>query len=139
MGFFAEFMPFYPKSAPGKRRKPSKLDIDRALDVELHLNPTVEMRRADTGEMVLRVQRRQHPAERVFARFLGSTRHRQLVLDQYGEFLVTEGVQPGVRLSAVANAMAARFDLPLDTVQLGIIEVVKELMLKEFVFLVRAP
>jgi hypothetical protein len=137
MGFFADFMPFYPKPDRGKPPLPAQVDIDRALDVELHGHPTLETRRADTGELVLRVRRQLHPAERFLARFVTINPYRQVVLDQYGEFLLREGQRPGVRLTEVAEAMAREFKVPLAEARLGIIHLVRDLMLREFVFLVR--
>jgi len=137
MGFLADFMPFYPKPAKGTRRTLAKCDVDRALAVELHAHPELEMRRADSGEMVLRVTRQLHAAERVLGRVLGSTPYRQLVVDAYGEFLITEGCKPGILLSDVADRLADTFDIALDDAKMGIIQVVRELMLRDFVFLVR--
>lgn len=138
MGFFADFMPFYPKEAHrGSLRKLSKADVERALDVEMHANPDLETRRADTGELVLRVRRQLHPAERFFGRMLGVKHHRQMVLDQYGEFLLEEATGAEVRLHQVAEKMATTFDLDIDKARIGIIHMVKELMLRDFVFLVR--
>ena len=137
MGFLADFMPFYPKPGKGLRRAISKDAVERALTVELHANPDLEMRRADNGEMVLRVTRQLHAAERVLGRLLGSTPYRQLVVDTYGEFLITEGCKPGVLLSDVAARMADTFDIGLDAAKMGIVQVVRELMLRDFVFLVR--
>ncbi|MBN2450675.1 MAG: hypothetical protein JXR77_09815, partial [Lentisphaeria bacterium] len=68
MGFLADFLPFYPKSASPRRRKAPRYDVDRALDVEMLPHPTLERRRADTGEVVLRITRQLHPAERLLGR-----------------------------------------------------------------------
>ncbi len=137
MGFLADFMPFYPKPERPRPALPRDVDIGRALNVELHRHPTLETRRADTGELVLRVRRHLHPAERFLGRFVHVNPFRQIVLDQYGEFLLTEGTKPGVRLAQVAEAMAQRFELKLEDARLGILHLVRELMVREFVFLVR--
>jgi len=137
MGFLADFMPFYPKPERERSAVPRDVDIARALDVELHRHPSLETRRADSGELVLRVRRQLHPAERFLARFVHVNPFRQIVLDQYGEFLLTEGTRPGVRLTQVAETMAERFGMKSEDAQRGILHLVRELMLREFVFLVR--
>ena len=137
MGFLADFMPFYPK--PDRRRGdlPRGLDIESALDVEMHLHPSVETRRADTGELVVRVRRHLHPAEQFLGRFVKLNPYRQVDLDRHGEFLLTEGTRPGVRLAEVAAAMARQFELTSEAARLGVIRLVRELMLREVVYLVR--
>lgn len=137
MGFLADFMPFYPKPSARSRRQSTPYDIDRALQVELHGHPDLETRRADSGELVLRVPRQLHPAERLLGRLFGSTAFRQLVLDKYGEYLITEGCKPGVMLGDVAARMADTFDIGLEEAKMGTIQVVRELMRRDFVFLVR--
>jgi hypothetical protein len=137
MGFLADFMPFYPKPDRGRGELPRNLDIESALDVELHASPSIEMRRADTGELVVRVRRHLHPAEQFLGRFVKVNPYRQVVLDRHGEFLLTEGTRPGVRLAAVAAAMASQFELKPEEARLGIIHLVRELMLREVVYLVR--
>ena len=136
MGFIEELIPFY--SGPKKkRRKRPKYDVDRALEVELHENPSCEHHRAANGELVLMIQRQLYPAENFLAKFFKIDRRRHIVLDRYGEFLVTEGVKPGRKLSEVAVRMAEEFDMDIEDAKLGVIQVVKELMLRDFVFVVR--
>jgi hypothetical protein len=137
MGFLADFMPFYPKPDRGRGELPRNLDIESALDVEMHAHPSIETRRADTGEFVVRVRRHPHPAERLLGRFLKLNPYRQVVLDRQGEFLLTEGTRPGVRLAEVAAALARQFDLKPEQARLGVIHLVRELMLREVVYLVR--
>lgn len=137
MGFLADLIPFYPKPGRALGELPKALDVERALDVEVHAHPSVEARRADNGELVLRVRRQLHPAERFLARFVKVQPVRHVVLDACGEFLWTEATRPGVRLDAVAAAMATRFGMALDEARLGTLRLVRELMVREFVFLVR--
>ena len=137
MGFLADFMPFYPKPDRGRGELPCNLDIESALDVEMHAHPSIETRRADTGELVVRVRRHLHPAEQFLGRFVKLNPYRQVVLDQQGEFLLTEGTRPAVRLTAVAAAMAQHFELKPEEARLGVIHLVRELMLREVVYLVR--
>jgi hypothetical protein len=137
MGFLADFMPFYPKPDPRRGELPRHLDIESALDVEMHAHPSLEMRHADTGELVVRVRRQLHPAEQFLGRFVKLSPYRQVVLDQQGEFLLTEGTRPGVRLATVADAMARQFELKPEEARLGVIYLVRELMLREVVYLVR--
>ncbi|MBN2452571.1 MAG: hypothetical protein JXR77_19460, partial [Lentisphaeria bacterium] len=63
--------------------------------------------------------------------------YRQLVLDRVGEFVLDAAFEEGVRLVEVASRLAAEFDLPLEDAKLGVVELVRELMLRDFVFLVR--
>ncbi|NLF18693.1 MAG: hypothetical protein GX595_15785 [Lentisphaerae bacterium] len=137
MGFLANFMPFYPKPSKPRSGFRRQIDIDRALDVELHRHPTLETRRADSGELVLRVRRELHPMERFLSRFVKVDPFRQIVLDAHGEFLLTAATQPGVRLTQVAEAMAQEFKIDLPDARLGVIHLVRELMVRGFVFLVR--
>jgi hypothetical protein len=137
MGFLADFMPFYPKPDRGRGELPRDLDIESALDVEMHTHPSIEMRRADSGELVVRVRRQVHPAEKFLGRFFKLNPYRQVVLDRHGEFLLTEGTRPGVRLAAAADAMARQFELKPEEARLGVIHLVRELMLREVVYLVR--
>ena len=137
MGFLADFMPFYPKPDRGRGELPRDLDIEKALDVELHTHPSIETRRADTGEFVVRVRRQLHPAERFLGRFVKLNPYRQVVLDRLGEFLLTEGTRPGVRLTEVATAMSRQFEMKPEETRLGVIRLVRELMLREIVYLVR--
>jgi hypothetical protein len=136
MGFIEELIPFYSKPGKRRRRRP-KYDVERALEVELHENPTCEHHRAANGDLVLMIQRRLHPAEKFLAKFFTLDRRRHIVLDRYGEFLITEGLKPGRKLADVAAMMAAEFDLDPEDAKLGVIQVVKELMLRDFVFVVR--
>jgi hypothetical protein len=135
MGFIEEFLPFYDKNK--RRRKKPKYDVDRALDVELHEHPTLEKHRAANGDLVLVVERELHPVEGFISRFFKVDRRRHIVLEKHGEFVLTEAAKPGVRLTQVAEAMAKEFDMDPEDAKLGTIHVVKELMLREFVFLVR--
>jgi hypothetical protein len=137
MGFIEELIPFYSKPGRKKPRKKPKYDVEHALDVELHANPTLEKHRAANGDLVLMIERRLHPAERFLARVFKIDRRRHIVLDKYGEFLLEEGTRPGRRLTQVAQQMAAEFDMDLDDAKMGVIQVVKELMLRDFVFIVR--
>jgi|GEM_PF-1683651 len=137
MGLLADLIPFYPKPERPVADMPRGLDVERALDVEMHAHPSVETRRADNGELVLRVRRQLHPAERFLARFVKVEPVRHVVLDSHGEFLWTEGTRPGVRLAQVAAAMASRFGVAPEEARLGILRLVRELMVREFVFLVR--
>lgn len=137
MGFLADFMPFYPRPERGRGDLPQDLDIASALDVEMHTHPSIETRRADTGELVVRVRRQLHPAEQFLGRFVKLKPYRQVVLDRQGEFLLTEGARPGVRLAEVAAAMARQFELKPEEARLGVIHLVRELMLREVVYLVR--
>lgn len=137
MGFIEELIPFYSGPKKKRRRRRPKYDVERALDVELHENPTCERHRAANGELVLMIQRQLHPAENFLAKFFTIDRRRHIVLDKYGEFLLTEGVKPGRRLSEVATLMAAEFDMDIEDAKMGVIQVVKELMLRNFVFVVR--
>jgi len=139
MGFLADFMPFYPKPRAKKKRKTPKYDVDRALDVELHAHPTMTQHRAANGDLVLCVQRQEHPIDRFMSRFFSVTKQRRIILDQYGEFLVTRGLKSGQKLSDVAVAMSKEFDIDLEEARAGIIQMVQNLMLREYVFLVRNP
>jgi hypothetical protein len=138
MGLLADLIPFYPKPERPSAGLPRGVDVERALDVEMHTHPSLETHRAANGELVLRVRRQLHPAERFLARFMKVAPCRHVVLDKYGEFLLTEGTRPGVRLAQVADAMAQRFGIPPEEARLGVLRLVRELMLREFVFLVRA-
>ena len=135
MGFLSDFIPFYPKPKGASRR--TKIDVDKALLVELHGHPALEMHRAANGELVLRVERQLLPIEHFFSRYFNINRHRRVVLDQYGEFMLREALKPDVALADVAVSVAAEFDLDLEQAKQGIIQLVKDLMLREFVFLVR--
>jgi hypothetical protein len=137
MGLLADLIPFYPKPQRLSAELPRGVDVDRALDVELHLHPSLDRRRAANGELILRVRRQLHPAERFLGRFVKLEPCRHVVLDQYGEFLLIEGTRPGVRLTQVAEAMARRFDLTPEAARLGVLRLVRDLMVREFVFLVR--
>lgn len=119
--------------------KPPKFDVDRALEVELRVHPTVKKHRADNGELILMVQRDLHAAEKLLARFVRVNRERRIVLDKYGEFMLNTAVQPGVCLADVAEAMSGEFDIDLEHARMGVIQLVKELMLRGFVFLVQRP
>ena len=135
MGFIEEFLPFYDKNT--RRRRKPKYDVDRALDVRLHKHPTLEEHRAANGDLVLVVQRQLHPVEGFIARFLRVDRRRHIVLEKHGSFVFTEGTKPGVRLAQVAQTMAKEFGMDPEDAKMGTIHVVRELMLREFVFLVR--
>ncbi len=137
MGSWTDLIPFYPKGGPRPEGLPRGVDVERALDVELHAHPSLETRRAENGELILRVRRQLHPAERWLARFVTVRPFRHVVLDRYGEFLLTEGTRPGVRLGQVAEAMAERFGIAPEQARLGVLRLVRELMVREFVFLVR--
>jgi hypothetical protein len=137
MASLADFIPFYPRPERLPPELPRTLDVDRALDVEMHAHPSLEQRRAANGELVLRVRRQRHLAERFLARFVTVEPYRHAALDQYGEFLLTEGTRPGVLLAQVAEGMAQRFGLAPEDARLGTLRLVRELMLREFVFLVR--
>ena len=136
MGFLSDFIPFYPKPKDATPRRP-KVDIDRALQVELHAHPTLEMHRAANGELVLRVERQLVPIERLFSRYVKINRQRRVVLDKCGEFMLREALKPDVTLADVAVSVTKEFDIELDQAKQGTIQVVKDLMLREFVFLVR--
>jgi hypothetical protein len=135
MGFIEEFLPFYDKGK--RRRKKPKYDVERALDVRLLPHPSLEQHRAANGELVLVIQRQLHPVEGFISRFLKVDRRRHIVLEKHGEFVFLEGTKPDVRLAQVAEAMAKEFNLDPEDAKLGTIHVVKELMLREFVFLIR--
>lgn len=135
MGFIEEFMPFYDKGK--KRRKKPKYDVDRALDVQLCEHPELEKHRAANGELVLVVPRQPFPGEKFVSRFLKVDRRRHIVLEKHGEYILTEAAKPGMRLTQVAQNLAKEFGLELEDAKLGVIHVVKELMLREFVFLIR--
>lgn len=135
MGFIEEFLPFYDKNK--RRRKKPKYDIGRALDVRLRPFPGLEQHRTKQGELVLVIERRLYPAERFIARFFKVDRHRHIILEKHGEFVFVEGTKPGVKLTQVAAALAKEFDLEPEDAKLGVVHVVKELMLREFVFLIR--
>ena len=136
MGFIEEFLPFYDKNKPRRRKKP-KYDIDRALEVRLCPHPGLEQHRAESGELILVVERQLYPAERFISRFFKVDRRRHIVLEKHGEFILAEGTKPNVKLTQVAQALAKEFNLDLEDAKLGVIHVVKELMLREFVFLIR--
>ncbi|MCK5804395.1 MAG: hypothetical protein KAI66_16270 [Lentisphaeria bacterium] len=136
MGFLADFMPFYPRG-DGRKRKRPKYDIERALDVELREHPSVEHHRAQNGELVLMVERPLHSAEQFLSRFFRIDRRRRIVLDEHGEFMLVTAAKPGHKLSHVAALMVKEFDVELEDAKAGIIQLVKELMVRGFVFLVR--
>jgi hypothetical protein len=137
MGFIEELIPFYSKPGGKRRRRRPKYDVERALEVELHENPTCEHHRAANGDLVLMIQRQLHPAENFLSKFFRIDRRRHIVLDKYGEFLITEGLKSGRKLTEVASLMAVAFDMDPDDAKMGVIQVVKELMLRDFVFVVR--
>ena len=136
MGFFEDFMPFYPKRLRSQGKRP-KFDVERALQVEMHPHPTMEQHRAENGELILVVQRPMFPGEAFLSRFFTLKRMRRVVLDRYGEFLLTEGFKPRTTLAQVARQMADEFDLEPENAKQGVIRMVKSLMLRGFVFLVR--
>ena len=136
MGFLADFIPFYPKSPPAKSKRPA-FDLERALQVEVHAHPTLEQHRADSGELVLVMRRKMFPGEGLVARFVKVDQRRRAVLDEYGEFMLTECLKPGTQLSQVAERLAAQYDVELEQAKRGVIEMIKKLMLREFVFLVK--
>jgi len=135
MGFIEEFLPFYDKNK--RRRKKPKYDVDRALDVRLCEHPSLEQHRAQNGELVLVIQRQLFPAERFLSCFFKIDRRRHIVLEKHGDFIFTLGTQPGVKLTQVAAELAKEFGLDPEDAKLAVIHVVKELMLREFVFLIR--
>ncbi len=137
MGFFADFMPFYPKPRPKRKRKSPKYDVERALDVELHAHPSLTQHRAANGDLVLCVERQLHPAEGFIARFVKVNRLRRIILDKHGEFLIARALEPGRKLSQVAAEMEREFDLEPEEAKMGIIQMVQELMLRGYVFIVR--
>ena len=59
------------------------------------------------------------------------------MLDKGGEFMLNEALKPNTRLADVAVKMSKEFNLDLEQAKLGVVQLVKELMLREFVFLVR--
>jgi len=137
MGFWADFMPFHPRKGLDKHGKRPKFDVERALQVQVHAHPTLEQHRAANGDLVLVIQRKAFPGEEFLGRFFDLKRQRRIVLDQYGEFMLTECLKPKTTLADVAPKMARKFDIELDKAKLGVIELVKSLMLRDFVFLVR--
>ena len=136
MGFLADFIPFYPKKRGAEPPRP-KFDIERALQVEVHAHPTLEMHRAANGELIVVVQREFYPGEKFIARFVTTNRYRRVVLDRYGEFMLNECLKPGTTLAEVAVRMAQEFGLESEKAKLGVIHLVKDLMLRGVVFLVR--
>ena len=135
MGFIEEFMPFYDKNK--RRHKKTKYDVDRALNVRLCKHPSLEEHTAANGDLVLVVQREMYPAERFLSRFFKVDRRRHIVLEKHGTFVFNEGTKPGVKLTQVAEALAKEFEMESEDARMGTIHVVKELMLREFVFLIR--
>ncbi len=140
MGFPANLNPFRPKRAaePPPLKQP-KFNVDRALEVELREHPTLKRQRAANGELILVVQRELHAAEKLLTRFVRVNRARRIVLDKYGEFMLDAALKPGARLTDAAEAMAREFDIDIERARLGVIQLVKNLMLRGFVFLVRSP
>ena len=136
MGFLADFIPFYPKPKDAKRPR-TKFDVEKALQVELHAHPTLEMHQAENGELILRVKRELVPIERFFSRYVKINPYRRVVLDQHGEFMLRQALESEVTLAEVATRVAEKFDIELDQAKQGVIQLVKDLMLREFVFLVR--
>ncbi|OGV66816.1 MAG: hypothetical protein A3K18_30200 [Lentisphaerae bacterium RIFOXYA12_64_32] len=134
MNFLDAFMPFRPKRGAPKR---TSFDVDRALLVELHAHPSIEKHRAANGELILIVKRNLYPAEKFIARFFTVNPQRRIVLDKGGEFMLNEALKPNTRLADVAVKMSKEFNLDLEQAKLGVVQLVKELMLREFVFLVR--
>ncbi|NOY82835.1 MAG: hypothetical protein GXP31_17700 [Kiritimatiellaeota bacterium] len=140
MGFLSNLNPFRPgRTAEPPPLKQPKFDVDRALEVELREHPTLERRRAANGELILIVQRELHAAEKLLARVARVNRSRRIVLDKYGEFMLDAALKPGARLTDAAEAMAKEFDIDIERARLGVVQLVKGLMLRGFVFLVRSP
>lgn len=137
MGILGEMRPLWGKPA-GKAKLPKvKYDVEYALNVHLHPHPEMTRHRAANGDLILCVERQLHPVERIFARFLKFRKLRRIVLDRYGEFMLTEALKPENTLGDVAAAMAAEFGIELEHAKRGVIQMVQELMLREFVFLIR--
>ena len=136
MSLFPSFNPFSRKKADPKLPKP-KFDVQRALEVEVHAHPSLEQHRAANGELVVMIKRQVFPVERWLGRWFKLNQRRRILLDQHGEFVLTHSVQPGVTLRQVADGMAEEFGWDIERAELGVIHLIKNLMLREFVFLVR--
>lgn len=136
MRSLSEFIPFYPKR-DRDRLPPPKFNVERALQIEVHAHPTLERQRAANGELILTVERELLPPERFLARFLPVNRRRRIVLDRYGEFMLAECLKPGARLAAVAERLAREFQIEPEKARRGAVLLVKDLLLRGFVFLVR--
>ena len=133
---FTDFIPFYPKRDQD-RLPPVPFDVERALQVEVHAHPSLTRQRAANGDLILTVERQMHPAEAFVARFLPVNRRRRIVLDKCGEFMLEACLTPGTRLAAVAERLATEFQIGRDKARQGVILLVKDLLLRGFVFLVR--
>jgi hypothetical protein len=130
MGFLTNFIPFYPRKTP-------KYDLERALRVELHAHPNLERHRAQNGELILVTDRELYGIERLLARWFPINRKRRIVLDRYGEFMLDQCLAPGATLADAAAKLAQEFDLEPEKAKLGVVQLVRDLMLRGFVFLVR--
>lgn len=137
MGMLTDFIPFFPRRSEKSRQPRPAYDIDRALQVELHGHPTLEQHRAQNGELVLVTYRQMMSGEKLLSRFLKLNLRRRIVLDKHGAFMLTEALKPGVVLAQVAEKMAGEFGIDLEEAKRGVIQIVRDLMLRDFVFLVR--
>jgi len=136
MGMLSDFIPFFPKSSEGGVRR-TKYDVDQALDVEVYGHPTLEQHVAENGEHVLVIYRQLMPGEKFLSRFVKLTGRRRIVLDEYGAYMLSEALKPGTKLAQVAERMAQEFDLDAEKAKQGVIQIVRDLMLRDFVFLIR--